>query len=156
LNRFVIGIECFFVVVAIFLILNSEKFQEKICPKGYWQGQVSKYNSNVCLNRYKIHELELHLLKEKDIVSYDLQALARKEETFDQDLNDEANHIKEKHEEKIASINEELKHFKAHLEISQAKLKNAKIKLSDLVETPSVKPIHVGTIGVTASESQSF
>jgi len=78
LKKFILYLECFLIISTGLLILNGDRFQEKICPQGYWEGQVKKYNNNVSLNSYKIHELELNILKEKDILNYDLQALAHK------------------------------------------------------------------------------
>lgn len=89
-------------------IFQSEKFQEKIAPKKYWQNKVKTLESELKKDYVKIKELELGLEKENALYPFSKEEAKLKSEEINKNIDEVFTKIEKEHTMKVNEIKNEI------------------------------------------------
>ncbi len=118
------------IAVCSYFIFQSERFQEKISPKKYWQNKIKTLESELKKDCVKIKFLKLDLEKEDALSSYYKEQAKLKAEEINENIDDIFIKIKNEHLNKMNQIKQEIdnltkqeKDLKKDLEIAYYQVK---------------------------------
>jgi len=117
-------------LVSSYYIWQSEKFQQRITPKKYWQSKINTFESELKKDNIKIKSLKLDLEKENTLCLYYEDEAKIKAEEKNENINDIYFKIENEHIKKIDNIKNEInellkkeKKIKKELNIAYNRLK---------------------------------
>ncbi len=131
-KHWIVVINILIIAFSFYFIWHSEKFQEKIAPKNFWENKVNNLESSIKKDRLKIKNLELSLEKEKSFCEYHAQEAEIQAEASGQDFNRSLMCINEEHRKRLDEIQNELKELKQNEKEIEQKLMKAIGKLKSV------------------------
>ncbi len=122
-------LEIFIVLSCCFLILHSDRFQEKLNPEKYWSIKVGEFEQDFRIGRWKVRSLEISLQKEKANESFEVLKALDYAKSFGKNVEKvlAVEKIKQKH--KIQTLQNEINKTKVSMNFSKERLAAAKTKL---------------------------
>ncbi|PIS00547.1 MAG: hypothetical protein COT84_07025 [Chlamydiae bacterium CG10_big_fil_rev_8_21_14_0_10_35_9] len=130
-NGYPLVLEVLIIIICLAIIVQSETFQEKICPQKYWSTKVDELEGDVKLDQWKVRSIELSLEKEKATGHYMIQAAIDHAKSFGKDVEKVAQTAVNDYEEKLSCLEKDLEASKEALNAHQLQLLNAKLKLEN-------------------------
>jgi len=120
------------IVFSSVFIWQSEKIQEKISPKKFWQNKIKTLNLELKKDDLKIKNLELNLEKELTLSTYNEKQAKIKAEEENQNPSDIYFTMQHDHIKKVIDIKKEIDALKVDENKIKQDLEKAKTKATSI------------------------
>lgn len=91
-----------------YFIYHSEKFQEKISPKKFWERKINTLSTELKQDDIRIKSLKLDFEKEISLATYNEETAEIKAQREDLDVNDIYSEMENEHIQKLSRIKDEI------------------------------------------------
>ncbi len=111
------------IILSGYIILHSERFQEKISPVKYWTKKVNELEKCLKADKWKVKTLEISLQKENSTYFYEKKEVEVKAQVLGENLEEVLTLSKEEHKKTIEEIEDEIKSLR-NMQYKDEKLLN--------------------------------